>query len=183
MTEQQKSCAEDKQEVLSALRRSREHFLSVVDNVASELHEQRADEKSWSVLQCVEHVVNAEEGMLRLWQKLAQPGSEDRAKDLLVKTTMVDRSNKRSAPDRVVPQGRIKSVLEARDRFAAARATTIAAVEQMPAEELRSKTVPHHLYNSADGYQLFHIMSGHTDRHAEQIEETVKQLAANRGAA
>jgi len=183
MNEQQKSFAEDKQEVLEALRRSRQRFLSVVDSVEAELHDKRVDEKSWSVLQCVEHVVNAEEGMLRLWQKLAQPGSEDRAKDVLVKTAMVDRSNKRSAPERVVPMGRIKSVVEARERFVAARAATIAAVEQMPAGELRSKTVPHPMVNSADGYQLFHLMSGHAERHAEQIEETVKRLTANRGAA
>ncbi|HUO60946.1 MAG TPA: DinB family protein [Candidatus Acidoferrales bacterium] len=183
MTEQQKSVVEEKQEVLDALRRSRERFLSVLDGVTPELHEKCADEKSWSVLQCAEHVVNAEEGMLRLWQKLAQPGSEDRAKDLLVKTTMADRNNKRSAPERVLPQGRIRSVAEARERFITARAATIAAVEQMPAEELRSKTVPHQLYNSADGYQLFHIMSVHSERHAEQIEETAKRLAAARGAA
>ena len=183
MSEQQKPVAEEKQEVLDALRRSRERFLAVVDGVAADLHEKRTDEKSWSVLQCVEHVVNAEEGMLRLWQKLAQPGSEDRTKDLLAKTTVADRTNKREAPDRVVPRGRIKSVAEARECFVAARAATIATVEQMPAEELRSKTVPHQLLNSADGYQLFHVMAGHCERHAEQIEETVKRLAASRGAA
>ncbi|HVP65578.1 MAG TPA: DinB family protein [candidate division Zixibacteria bacterium] len=183
MLEQQKSVAEEKQEVLDALNRSRERFLAVVDNVEADFHDKRTDEKSWSVLQCVEHVVNAEEGMLRLWQKLSQPGSEDRAKDVLAKKTGTDRSNKREAPERVVPQGRIKSVTEARERFLAARAATIATVEQMPAEELRSKTVPHQLLNSADGYQLFHVMAGHCERHAEQIEETVKRLAASRGAA
>jgi hypothetical protein len=183
MPEQQKSIAEEKQEVLKVLGRSREHFLAVVDGVESELHDKRADQESWSVLQCVEHVVNAEEGMLRLWQKLAQPGSEDRAKDLVVRTTSVDRGKKFKAPERVVPQGRIKSVAEARERFVAARTATITEVEQMPDGELRSKTVPHPLFQSADGYQLFHVMAGHAERHAEQIQETVKRLAATRGAA
>ncbi|HEX8926330.1 MAG TPA: DinB family protein [Terriglobales bacterium] len=184
MPEQLKSVAEEKQEVLGALSYSRERFLSVVDSVDAELHEKHADDKSWSVLQCIEHVVNAEEGMLRLWHKLAQPGSEDRAKDLVIRTMNVDRSKKINAPERVVPQGRLKSVAEARERFVAARAATITAVEQMPAEDLRGKIVPHPLVQAADGYQLFQIMSGHAERHAEQIEETVKRLAAHgRGAA
>jgi hypothetical protein len=183
MSEQPKSFADEKREVLDALRGSRERFLAVVDGVAADLHEKRCDEESWSVLQCVEHVVNAEEGMLRLWLKLSQPGSEDRAKDLVAKTIVADRSNKRQAPERVVPLGRIKSMAEARERFVAARAATIVTVEQMPAEELRSKTVPHQLLNSADGYQLFHVMAGHCERHAEQIEEIVQRLAASRGAA
>ncbi len=178
MSERQKSVAEEKQEVLDTLRRSRERFLAVVDGVDATLYEKQVDEKSWSVLQCLEHVVNAEEGMLRLWQKLAQPGSEDRAKDLVVRTMSADRSKKINAPERVVPQGRIKSVPEARERFIAARGATIATVEQMEPEELRGKTVPHPLVQAADGYQLFHIMSGHAERHAEQIEETVKRLQA-----
>jgi hypothetical protein len=82
-----------------------------------------------------------------------------------------------------VPQGRIKSTAEARERFRSARAATVAALEQIPEAELRNKVVPHPLVEFADGYQLFLIMALHAERHAEQIKETAAKLAAGGGKA
>jgi uncharacterized damage-inducible protein DinB len=178
MSEPVKSANDERDEVLGILRRSCTRLLSAVDAVAPELSEQSAAEGRWSVLQCLEHVVNSEEGMLRLWQKMSQPGSEERTKDELIRSVAPDRSRPRQAPERVVPQGRIKSVAEARERFVKARAATLAAVEEMPPEDLRGKVVPHPLAESVDGYQLFHIMALHSERHAQQIDESAKQLAA-----
>jgi hypothetical protein len=172
-----KSAEVERDEVLDILRHSCTRLLRAVDAVAPELCE-LSEAGRWSVLQCMEHVVNAEEGMLRLWQKMAQPGSADRSQDELVRGEAADRSRPRQAPERVVPQGRIKSVAEARERFVKARATTIATVEQMPLEDLRGKVVPHPLAEFVDGYQLFHIMALHTERHAQQIDESARHLAA-----
>jgi len=176
-----KSPSEEKDEVLALLRDTKTQLLNAADSVAPNYHEQCSAEGSWSVLQCLEHVVNAEEGMFKLWEKLAEPGTGERTKDDLVRTTMADRSNKITAPARVVPLGRIKCISEGRERFVAARDTTIRAVEQMPPEQLRNTVVPHPLLNTADLYQLFQIMAMHAGRHAQQISETAKQLAARAG--
>lgn len=182
MSSEMTSTAEEKSEVLALLRSSQQQFLAAIDAIALEFCEQSTAEGRWSVLQCMEHVVNAEEGMSRLWQKMAAPGTGDRTKDELVRQGLSSREVKRKAPERVVPLGKIKTVAEARDRFVAARTATIAMVEQVPAEELRNKIVPHPVTGIADGYQLFHIMALHANRHAEQMTETAQQLAAQRHA-
>jgi hypothetical protein len=178
-----KSAAEEKDEVLAILRDTKSQLLNAVDSVASDYHEQRTGEGCWSVLQCMEHVVNAEEGMFKLWEKLAEPGSGDHTKDDFVRSRLADRHNKITAPARVVPQGRIKTISEGRERFVIARDTTIRTVEQMPPEQLRNTVVPHPLLTTADLYQLFHIMAMHSGRHATQISETAKQLATRAGGA
>jgi len=170
--------AEERAEVLTALRDSCTRFLHALDSIPPALQQQSAAEGRWSVLQCLEHVVNAEEGMLKLWRIMGHRGSTERDRDEWVRAAASDRSNKRQAPERVVPQGRIKSVAEGRERFVAARAATMAFVEKMRDEDLRGKVVPHPMAGTADGYQLFNIMALHAERHAEQIIETANQLTA-----
>jgi len=176
-----KLAAEEKQEVLALLSGTRDEYVAALDDVPVELQDQSAVQERWSALQCAEHVVNSDEGMFKLWEKLAAPGTSDRATDDRIRTGLSDRNNKRVAPERVIPLGRIQSLTEARDRFFAARNRTIALVEGIPAEELRSKVVPHPLVGTADGYQLFQIMAMHSARHAIQIHETAAQVATLRG--
>jgi hypothetical protein len=183
MSDVAKTPAEEKLELIARLKSSEQCLLAAIDGVTLELHQQRCDEGRWTILQNVEHVVNAEEGMLKLWHKMAHQGVTDRASDERVRAAGADRSHPRVAPERVVPQGRIKSMAEARERFRTARTATIAALEQIPAEELRGKVVPHPLVESADGVQLFLIMALHAERHAEQIKETAGKLAADGGKA
>lgn len=181
MSDVGKAPAEEKLELIARLKSSRQYLLGTIDAVAPERHQQSCGAGRWTILQNVEHVVNAEEGMLKLWQKMAQPGTEDRAKDERIRFAAADRSHSRVAPERVVPQGRIKTMAEARERFYTARAATIAALERIPAAELRSKVVPHPLVESADGVQLFLIMALHAERHAEQIKETAEKITAESG--
>lgn len=173
--------SEEKQELLELLSRTRDQYVATLDAVPAALQEKSAVQDRWSALQCAEHVINSEEGMFKLWEKLAAPGTSDRATDDRIRTGLSDRNNKRVAPERVIPLGRIRSLTEARDRFLAARNRTIMLVEGLPAEELRSKVVPHPLVGTADGYQLFHIMAMHSARHAIQIHETAAQVASLQG--
>jgi len=173
--------SEEKQEVLSLLSRTRDEYVASLDAVPATLHDKCAQQESWSALQCAEHVVNSEEGMFKLWEKMAQPGTSDHAIDEAIRTGLSNRSNKRVAPERVRPLGRIQSMAEARERFLAARNKTIALVEGLPAEELRSRVIPHPLVGTADGYQLFNIMAMHSARHTMQINETARQVVALSG--
>jgi hypothetical protein len=172
---------EEKHEILTLLSRTRDEYVAELDAVPAALQDKSAAQERWSALQCAEHVVNSEEGMFKLWEKLAQQGTSDRATDEKIRTGLANRSNKRVAPERVRPLGHIQSLTEARERFLAARNKTIALVDGIPAEELRSKVVPHPLVGTADGYQLFQIMAMHSARHAAQTHETATQLASLRG--
>ncbi|MGA3126684.1 MAG: DinB family protein [Candidatus Korobacteraceae bacterium] len=181
MSEVAKTPAEEKLELIARLKSSERRLMGAIDAVTPALHQQSCGEGRWTILQNVEHVVNAEEGMLKLWQKMAQPGVGEHASDERVLSAAADRSHPRVAPERVVPQGRIKTMAEARERFRSSRAATIAALEQIPEAELRAKVVPHPLVESADGVQLFIIMALHAERHAEQIKETAGKLAVDGG--
>jgi len=180
MSELQTLSANEKANVLALLTATREMVLSSVDAVSPALVEKISAEGCWNVLQCMEHLVNAEESFLRLWQKTAQPGTADREKDLRV-GGMADRSKKASAPERALPQGRIKSLPEARERFVTARTATIDAVQHMPDEDLRGKVVQHWLLGTIDGYQVFLLVALHSQRHAAQITETAEKVAAPAG--
>lgn len=167
--------------MLALLSSTRDEYLAALDAVPADLQDRSAAQERWSALQCAEHVVNSEEGMFKLWEKMAAAGTSDRTTDDKIRTGLSDRNSKRVAPQRVSPLGRIQSLMEARERFLAARSRTIALVEGIAAEDLRSRVVPHPLVGTADGYQLFHIMAMHSARHAIQIHETATQVASLQG--
>ena len=87
-----------------------------------------------------------------------------------------DRQRKAQAPERARPTGRFSTLAEARETFLTNRQATLDRVRQET--ELREKVVPHPLAGMLDGYQLFLLMALHAERHAEQIEEVLRQLGA-----
>jgi hypothetical protein len=123
----------------------------------------------WNILQVAEHVATAERQMLALWIKTATPGKSPREKDAMIISAQGDRNKKNAAPDRSMPMGRFKSLLEAESAFLANREATMTALAE--AEGLREKIVNHPLADVIDGYQLFLIMALHPARHMYQVEE------------
>ena len=132
----------------------------------------------WSILQVAEHVATSERQMLALWTKTATPGSSPRELDAKLLASLADRNKKNPAPDRSVPMGRFKSLMDAESAFLANREATMIALAE--AEGLREKIVNHPLANVVDGYQLFLIMALHPLRHAYQVEEIKTHPAFSR---
>jgi hypothetical protein len=174
MTEQSTAPAAqagEKEILLERLRQGRERYLRNFDAVNENHVSWNRSDGTWSIVECAEHVAVAEEQMLRLWEKLAAPGTTDRAKDAKLLATAHDRSHKAQAPERSRPTGRVRTLQEALDRFNAARDRTLAFVAAIPVEELRSKVVSHPLAGDLDGYQLFTLMALHPERHGLQVQE------------
>jgi len=167
---------EERDFLLKALAEGERRYLAALESVSEAMALQRHDEASWCILECAEHVATAEGQMLRMWQKMAAPGSTQRDKDQLVRDNMVARHRKSQAPDPSRPKGRFATLGEAREKFVNNRRATVEHLQQTT-EDLRSKTVPHPLAGTVDGYQLFLIMALHPARHAEQIEEITATLA------
>ena len=105
------------------------------------------------------------------WEKLAEAGSSDPAKDASILALAHDRTRKNKAPERSEPKGRCDSLFEALERFRSARDRTLQFAESISVEELRAKVVPHPLAGTLDGYQLLTLMAVHPERHALQVEE------------
>jgi uncharacterized damage-inducible protein DinB len=163
--------AGEKQEVLARLRSGKEVFLAAVAGVSPEQATRRPAEGAWSILDCAEHVVVAEQFMSGAVEKRRPAsGVPDHTKDALVRTIGLDRVQKLIAPERSRPAGRFASLAEAVAAFEAVRARTLAMAEQME-EDLRATTVMHALAGVIDSYQALLLIALHAERHADQIEQ------------
>ena len=160
---------QERETLIARLKQSRDTYLATLKNVGEAAARVRPNADSWSILDVSEHVAIAERQMLNLWMKLAQPGTADRALDETIAATSRDRSQKRIAPERSRPAGKMPSVAQAIEQFDFYRGQSIAYLES-ELEDLRAKTVAHPL-GTMDGYQLFLLMACHAERHAQQIEE------------
>ena len=107
----------EKEALIARLTQGRDRYLHAFTGVSDNDADWRRAVGTWSILECAEHVAIAEEGMLRLWEKLARPGTSDPGKDAFVLATAQDRTQKRTAPERSHPTGRVATLTEALDRF------------------------------------------------------------------
>lgn len=169
----------DRQTLLKRLRESEATFTGAAE-VPDELAVVCPAENCWSVLQVVEHVGMTERGLLsRFHAAEAASGSPNLDLDQAITKIGHDRSQRRSAPERVVPRGKFSTVQDALQHFRQARQETIRFVEGY-CDDLRRRKVVHAIAEM-DGHQLFLLMAAHAERHALQIEE-VKASAAYRAA-
>lgn len=161
---------QERETLIARLKQSRDIYLRTLKGVNDAAAKLRPAANAWSILDVSEHVATAERQMLTLWMKLAQPGQTDRSLDELIVTNVLDRSQKRIAPERSRPTGKMPSISQAIEQFDFYRGQTIAYLEG-ELEDLRAKTVVHPIAGTIDGYQLFLLMACHAERHAKQIEE------------
>ena len=161
----------DKEVLITRLQQGRDRYICAFHGVLESSSAWRKAPGTWSILECAEHVAVAEEQMLRAWEKLAEAGSSDPAKDATILALAHDRTRKAKAPERAEPKGRFDSLFEALERFRTARDRTLQFAESISVEELRAKVVPHPLAGTLDGYQLLTLMAVHPERHALQVEE------------
>jgi hypothetical protein len=132
----------------------------------------------WSALDCVEHLVIAEEAALKRLQS-AQPLSEPvyQPEREVALAAVANRGDRVEAPLRALPTGRFASLEEALAHFSAARQRTIAFIETEP--PLRSLQVTHPFFGPISGYEYTLLVAAHPVRHAVQIREIREQLKDN----
>jgi len=154
--------------------------MRLVDDLTADQWNWRPAEGRWSIADCLEHVIRVEHRILGLidgalregkpepGKQLSRPAQD--VKDSIVSKGTVDRSNRRQAPDAVVPSGQwpeaeamMAEFRRTRDRSREFVATTNG--------DLRSHFRPHGAFGEIDCYQWLVVMSLHGDRHAAQIEE------------
>jgi DinB superfamily len=129
----------------------------------------------WSVAEVAEHITAAEEffmGMIQAQVMKApartQPVNLKEIDDLIL-TAIPDRTNKRQAPEPLVPSKRFGSPADTLKQFKASRAKTVAFLNE--AKDLRDHAVDSPLGQPLDGYQWVLFISAHSERHTKQIEE------------
>ncbi len=165
------------QELLAKLREGREVYLRIVRGIPEEASRLRNSEDSWSILECAEHVALAERGMMfALQHRRPTDAAPDFARDQMVEQIISDRTRKATAPEPSRPTGRFANLAVAIREFEAARAETLAFIQNNN-EDLRKCTVKHP-FGIFDAYQVLMIMALHPQRHALQIEEIRRKHGA-----
>jgi hypothetical protein len=129
----------------------------------------------WSVAQVAEHIAAAEDmlmGMIQT-QVMAAPARAEKedvkAIDDFVVQAIPDRSQKRKAPEPLIPTNRFSSPKESLEHFEASRANTIDFLKNTAG--LRDHAIDSPLGKKLDAYEWVLFIAAHSDRHTKQMLE------------
>lgn len=153
---------------------------SILDSVAGISEEQakiRPAQDRWSVLDCLEHLILAENRMFELLTKESTPtGSpDDGRREGMFARGSTNRSRKFEAPEFAKPAGRFSSLAAAIEEFHCCRARTTDYVKHC-ADPLPSRATIHPAVGPVSCQELLIIMALHPARHALQIHEIRQSL-------
>lgn len=162
----------ERSEIFDILDKSTDEFHAAVAGVSESLAQIRPESNRWSVLECVEHVTTVEEIFLA---RLAGGGSGevpplDRTKEAALAMRLSDRSNKRQAPEAILPKGRFASLADGLAEFRKVRARSVQFAQEHAAN-LYALASSHPALGPLNGMEALIILAGHSGRHAEQIRE------------
>jgi len=169
--------AQERAQLIQFLNDGRKEFLAAVSGLSDEQWKWKPAPQRWSVGECAEHIVLAEDS---LWAKaqeaLKNPASSDWEKQTAGKTelllrVMAQRQGKAQAPEDIVPSGKMPRA-EIMKRFAEERARTLQFAENSQVA-LKEHIAPHPfpIFNPLNAYQWVLYIPLHQMRHDKQIEE------------
>jgi uncharacterized damage-inducible protein DinB len=162
--------------LISILEAGRRDFLEATRNISPEQASGKPTPKSWSVLECIEHVVVVEDRFLSwISSGTAIAPQRDTDKEIRLFTTIRNRMTKVEAPEVVHPRGRFETLAAARTEFEAVRDRSVQVVQER-GDLLYSIGATHPRFGNMNGAELIHVIDGHARRHAEQIRETCEAL-------
>jgi hypothetical protein len=131
------------------------------------------------VLECVEHVVLAEERFLGWLEKgtEVETAEVNPEKEAQLAAAVTNRVNRAQAPEAAQPKGRFNSLAEGLAAFDATRNRSVQFVQQRGAK-LYQLIAEHPRFGPMNGAEFVQIIAGHARRHAEQMREVRASLAA-----
>lgn len=164
---------EDRENGVKYLEKTRQGVIDATAGLTEAQWKFKSAPDRWSVAEVVEHIATAEEFLYEnaiLGAMKSPAGAPDRDYkkiDAAILANVPDRTNKRKAPDQLVPTGRWTPA-EALDHFLKARARNIEYLENTP--DLRGH-VSDGPFGPMDAYQWLIFISAHSERHTKQILE------------
>jgi uncharacterized damage-inducible protein DinB len=166
---------QETKDVAGQLETARAELIVVVSGLTEEQARTRPAPDRWSVLECLEHVNSVERRFLGMVKasEAGAPAERDAAKEAAIRERMLDRSNRRTAPEAVHPNGKYGSISEALQEFNAARDETLRfATEQ--GVNLLSRSASHPVLGPLNGVEALLLIAGHGRRHTAQMRESAE---------
>jgi uncharacterized damage-inducible protein DinB len=163
---------DEKRQMLASLEKGREALVDALAGVGDETARRSPGPGRWTVLECMEHVAMAEDGLFRqiLMATLVDVAVINPKREAAIPVRGLDRTRPIACPESGLPVGRFPALQDALDHFLASRERTIQFVEES-GEDLRSKMTTHPVMGAVNCYEVLLSMAVHPLRHVGQIEE------------
>ena len=167
----------DRDFAMSHLHATRKLFLDSVAGLTPEQWNFKPAPNRWSIGECAEHITISEDYIFGLIQNqiMKSPATPEKRADVKGKDEAVveqvpDRSKKFTAPEAITPKKRWPDPAALIAHFKESRDAHIHYVDTTQ-DDLRDHFFQHPAMGLLDAYQWILLMSAHTERHTEQINE------------
>jgi hypothetical protein len=173
--------ADERAYLLDQLETSKKAMLASIDGLTAAQWTFKPAPTVWSVQECAEHIILAEEFIFSGSQQILKtpvvprPANSSSEVDHKLVAGVQDRSRKATAPEQLVPGAKFATPEDAAREFTARRDKTMAYVKTTN-DELRVHVGPGPL-GPMDAYQTLLLLASHSARHTAQIRE----VEANQG--
>lgn len=161
--------------LIEQMEMSKKAFLASISGLSDAQWKFKPAPAVWSVAECAEHIVLSETFLFDTSQQILKspavprPDKSNAAFDQQLAVGVQDRSHKATAPEPLVPSGKITSPADAARLFTEKRDQNEAYVKTT-SDELRTH-VAEGPAGTMDAYQFLVLMATHTARHTAQIKE------------
>ena len=161
--------------LLEQLETSKKNMLASIQGLSAAQWTFKPAPEAWSVQECAEHIILAENFIFGGAQQILKTPAVDRPAlsneevDRKIVAGVQDRSHKAKAPEAIVPSGKFATPEDAAREFTARRDKTIAYVTTTT-DDLRVHVGPGPA-GPMDAYQFLLLLAAHSARHTAQIRE------------
>lgn len=168
--------SEERTYLVEQLTKSKQAFIDSIQGLSDAQWKFKAAPERWSIEECSEHIVLAEDFIFGSTQKMLEAPAQPRAAtstpehDREIFAMIQDRSHKATAPEPIRPTGQWPTASAAIAEFTKRRDRNIAYVRDTK-DELRIHSTDQTPLGTMDAYQILVLMAAHTLRHTAQIEE------------
>jgi uncharacterized damage-inducible protein DinB len=166
---------QEMKDVAGQLESARAELVVVVSGLTEEQARTRPAPDRWSVLECLEHVSSVERRFLGMVKasEAGTPAERDSAKEAVIEERVLDRSNRRTAPEAVHPTGKHGGISEALQEFNTARDETLRFASEQGVN-LLSRRANHPVLGPLNGVEALLLIAGHGRRHTAQMREAAE---------
>jgi uncharacterized damage-inducible protein DinB len=173
--------ATEKARLLRELQAGRVALASAIAGVDDDLARRKPSAEAWSILDCVEHMIESERYLLtRLHAaELAEEPFEKSRREEKIARLAADRTRRIEAPEQAHPKGKFNTVAEALAAFDETRAEVVHWVENCTGDTRRMMTDHPLIVGPVTCAETLVMIAAHPARHAKQIEEIKAAFASS----
>ncbi len=185
-TDTSKLSDEDRKKAVDHLENTRDEMSKILKGLSEAQLNFKAEEDSWSIAECAEHLAISENAFAGLIQKTLASGPNPALKDSVkfkddqLLGLISDRSKKVKTREPFEPTGKfgshegtVKAFMDKREEHINYMKTT--------EDDLRNHFNSDLPFGTVDGVQVILFISGHTERHLNQMKEVMEHKLFPKG--